>query len=656
MRTIFEEVARSSTSLPYAALAAGPRLRSAAERRGAVAQSSTGDFTVERVQAERVPGADVCLSLPPDATEVLVVTLNDLAPHRNALAAAEAGMWWVDRCMAEVSTAAGAARLVCCVRVKEMNVRRLYLYSSADVGEAVLASVGAGSTAGVRRLRVPNAPFALQMDRMAELWDVQLSPSVTRRIVEVDVRSCLRWRQAEVNQLITSLNAPLRAVRVTTVSLPAIALLRRFYASLRVLHLNRCSAAIFHDAHGLVTYDDEEVEEEETRTDSAPNSAETSGKIPPPPPAPRAPLSVKSRKATKVAAAASKAGKAAKGSAGSFPAPRPRRNKLVLPLPAGATPVLEELHISASLRRALPRWIQQCLYLERLSLSGCCYTNLDALRGLTGLREVTLESCNRLAAFDVFCGFTQLRAISIQHCAMLRSISWLPRLAGALRSLTLHQHSSSSLILPEGAASGGLGIGLDCLQLLDISLPDMIRLTPLVHRAARMLRELTLFNCSSVEDFAALPPLPSLEKVCITHNRHMQNLKWLRGSPLLTELRATQCLHLSSLAGIGSCRKLHVLEVTGAVRLKDINGLESCTALAYVDLSQCRLLTNVSLLGHLKHLHKVLLRGCMQLSKDFEWLSECPALDYLMVPHSSWYVAASERLQQLNRSGSVSLQ
>ncbi|KPI90659.1 hypothetical protein ABL78_0255 [Leptomonas seymouri] len=656
MRHAFEVIAAFSTQLPYAALAASPGLRSAAERRDVVAQSSDFAFTVHHMRAEQARAKDVCLFIAVNTEEVLVVTLRGLARRGRVQAAAEAGMWWVDRCLHDATVTTGAARLMCCLRLKEMHAEKLCLYSSADVGGSAPSAVATGSAAGVQRLRVPNAPFALHIQRMVELRTVQLSPSVSRLIVEVDVRSCLRWSQVEANGFLTSLNSPLRAVRVSTVSLSAVTLLHRFHASLRVLHLCRRSTAVFHDPQGMMMFDDEELEEEETHTSylsySTPSPGAAFGRLPPLlPPAPRPPSPAKTRR---TAASTTTAGIATRGSASSSGhAARRRRNKRAPQLSPGITPVLEELHISASIRRRLPNWLRQCPHLQRLTLSGCRYGNLDALRPAVGLREVTLESCDNFTRFSFFCDFPQLQALHIKSCALLRSIAWLPRLSGPLCSLTLYHLASNPLHSPEEATT--IGVGLDHVQSLSLSIPVMTQLRQLVTHASRTLRDLTLFTCMDVEDFADLPPLPSLEKVCITGNRHMQSFEWLRTSPRLTEVRATQCLQLSSLAGLSGCRQLRVLELAGAQQLQDISDISNCVALMYVDLSHCILMTDVSVLRHLPELNCVLLRNCVQLSRDFGWLAGCPALVDLMVPNATWYDAANERLQQLNRSGSVLL-
>jgi Leucine-rich repeat (LRR) protein len=657
MHTLCEAVIGFTAQVPYAALAASPVLRTAAERRDSGRSGADCAFTVERVPVACACEKGVSLWVPAHAQEVLVVSLHGLARRGSVCEAAKAGMWWVDRCL-QLAEAADAScpTLMCCVRVVEMDVKRLFLYCSATDG----ATMGS-APAGVCSLRAPAHPFALHMQRVVELRALHLSPEVSQLIVEVDVRTCLRWSQAEVNTFLTSLNAPLRAVRVPTVSLAAVSLLRRFHDSLRVLHLCRRTAAVFHDPQSLPMFDDEELEEDASTPPSVPTSAEVlTGKLPPP--ARRAAAPGKGRR-TAAAAAASKpvATATSKGmptataetGRGGNTAVGPRRLKRFLRPPLDVTPVLEELHISSSVRHQLPSWVRRCLHLQRLTLNGCRYEDLSSLCGARGLREITIEGCNHLARFELLCRFPQLRALCVKNCALLGSIAWLPAMSAALRSLTVHHLSAIPLSTTEEATT--IGVGLNHVESISLCIPAMTKLQPLLVHAAQTLRELTLFTCLSVDDFARLPALPSLERLCITGSRHMQSLAWLRRSPRLTEVRATQCTQLTSLAGLDRCPQLRMVEVAGASQLLNINALASCTALVYVDLSQCALLTSVSPLRRLPHLTCVLLRNCVQLSKDFEWVSGCPALVELALPSSGWYNAAIDRLQQLNRRNTVVL-
>lgn len=651
MQFTYREIAAYSVQLPFAALAAGPQLRCAAEWTDAAPQNGERAITVDRVSAQAASAKGLCLSIPSSTEEIVVVTVQGLSNYGTAEEAADTAMWWVDRSLsspppstqASVSDGGEGTRVLCCLRLKEVRGEKVYLYSAADVG------VSAEMSTTVRRLRVPRCPFTLQLSRLVELRTLQVSPSVSRLVTELDVGSCLRWLPAEVHSFLSTLEAPLRGVRVTTVSLSPLALLQRFHASLRVLHLYRRSTAVFHDPMGPFMFEDEELEEEESRSDPTPPGVLT---MPPVKlPARAAPPSQGTRLShLRTRAAAPTSALAPARRTRLPPPPRPRRQVLCLPL--GVVPVLEELHIANSVRRRLPGWVAQCRRLRRISLTECCYKNVDALRNLV-LQEVSLERCNAFAAFDFFCDFPQLRVLAMKHCDQLRSIAWLPRLSGALRSLTLH-HLLPTPLLTESDATA-VGNRLNQVEVLNVSIRDLRKLYPLVCYAASTLRELTLFTCLSLSDFAALPRLPSLEKVSVTGNGHMQNLKWLSYSPLVTVVRATQCTQLTSLEGLEACSQLRVLEVTGAHELQDISAVATCAKLFYLDLSQCFSLASVTVLRHLSCLRCVLLRNCVRLPKNFDWLAGCPAVMEVMLPNGQWFDAASKKLQALNRQNTVVL-
>lgn len=639
-------------SLPRAALAAGPRVRYAAEQREAVVPHSDYALTVERIAVVSAGYKGLCLYTPPAVEEAVVVTVQGLARYGTAEAAAEAGMWWVDRSLKDAS-----GRVVCCLRLKELSAEKLYLYSRPDENTPA-------QPASVRRLRVPSGPFTLHVSRLAELRTLQLSPTVARLVVELDVRSCLRWSQEEVHGTLNAITAPLRGVRVPTVSLPAVTLLRRFHSSLRVLYLFRRTSAVFHDAQGLGAFDDEETEEEETRMESAmlpaaPTAGAAAAKTPaaPPrvaparPPARPATQRGKAPTATSASSSATAATTATTATTANRPTAAARRSRPLPRLPPNVIPVLEELHISNSVRRRLPQWVSRCLNLRRLSIHNCRYDGIAALRHLAALEEVTLESCALFTRFDSLCHFLQLRTLAVKNCGQLRSIAWLPRLSGALVSLTLHHLAPVPLVTAEEAST--VGVGLDCVTTLHLSAPVLRHLRPLLVHAAATLRELTLFTCINADDFAELPALPSLERLLITGNRHMQSFTWLSGSPLLTEVRATQCTQLTSLNGLGTCRQLRMLDLTGAAQLHNITDARNCTALTYVDLSQCLALNDVAALRRLPQLRCVMLRNCMRLPKSFGWLSGCPNLEELVLPSGAWFDAASEALQQLGRWDAV---
>lgn len=644
-RSMWDAVLDCIALPPRTVSAVGPYARRAAEQRASPGNSGAVGIDLERVPCHEARERGVLLYVPMLAEEVLVVTVRPGSVADAARAALELSMWWVDR---SLQAAVPAAGLQCCIRISDLAIERLSLFSSEDSPP----STRSGGTA-VGRLRMPRFPFALQLSRLAELRHVQLSPSVRRCVTELDVRSCLQWHAADVNAMLDSLQSPLRGVRVMSCCVSPRALLNRFFASLRVLHLFRRSGG-YRDANRRsvsASYEDEEYEEEESvQTPSPPptaNSVATSvshGNSPPRHSAPSmTPLPPSTSGAATPVPSAAPAPSA--NSQGARPA-RPRRPRLSPAVAAGA--VLDELFIVNSARRALPRWVESCGRLRYLSLRNCAYESLDVLRNARSLTTVFLEGCDHFARYELFSAVGPLHTMTIRNCAQLRDLSWLPRLSGALR--TLYIHHLSPLPLTTFASAAALGVGLSGLRELHLSVPSLLALRPLVSHAARTLRDLTLFTCINLNNFNELPALPALERVTITGNRHMRNFFWLANSPHVVELRATQCIQLSSLTGLDALSQLRVLDLSGSSQIRTIAPLAECTALEYIDISQCGLLTRVSALEHLPLLQVVFMRNCTSLVRDFRWIEACPLLEEVMVPGHSWIEPAARVLRRLHRT------
>ncbi|CAJ1040409.1 hypothetical protein Q4I32_001356 [Leishmania shawi] len=624
-----------------AMIAAGPGVRCAAERRDGVGASSTLSFTVERVPARYARERDACLAPVAGVREVMVVTCRGAGRKDGAQTALKVGMWWVDRCLSRAAQQAAGetAALFCCIRIVDVVVERLTLYSSEDSPFS-----GAPSPA---HMLMPQHFFVLQLFRLAELRHVQLSPSVRRLVVEVDVRSCLRWSQSDVNALLASLQSPLRAVRVTTCSVSPVKLLNKFHASLRVLYLFRRRAVHRDPTHTRMTVsmEDEEYEDEESNrslsvapaVDAHVTASSASG-------LPAAATGAKLMPLTSMTVTPQSTSAALTTATGTR---RRRPEHLRLSAATTAAPALEELHVTSSSLRSLPRWVESCTQLKHITLRNCAYTRADSLRSARALTTVLLEGCPNFVGFDFIYGLPALLSVTVKNCGLLRDLSWLPRLKGSLRSLCIHHLSSASLTV--FALASFLGTGLSGLEELNLSVPTLHVLRPFVSQAAATLRVLTLFTCINLSGFSDLPALPALEKVVITGNRHMQNFLWLAKSPRMVELRATQCTQLVSLAGIDALHHLRLLDVNGCQNLCSIAPLAKCVFLTYLDVSQCRLLRRVSVLEKLSCLQCVLMRNCTSLAKDFGWVEACPKLVEIMVPGSAWVEPARSALCRFGR-------
>ncbi|TPP55003.1 hypothetical protein CGC20_23355 [Leishmania donovani] len=642
---MFELLLSFSPQPPRAMLAAGPGARCATERRCCVGSSSTLSFTVERVPARYARERGVCLAPAAGVREVMVVTCCAAGRKDGAQAALEVGMWWVDRCLSTAvqQAAGGTAVLFCCMKIVDVAVERLTLYSSEDSPLPASSAIG--------RMRMPRHFFGLQLFRLGELRHVQLSPSVRRLVVEVDVRSCLRWPQSEVNNFLASLQSPLRAVHVATCSVSPVKLLNKFHASLRVLYLFRRTTTVRDptDTRVPVNIEDEEYEEEESNTSpsltpamDAPATAQHASQLPA---AVHGVAQLSPIARTVTPQSTSTTSTTATGA-------RSRRTRrLRLSSAAAAAPVLEELHVTSSARRSLPRWVETCTRLKHITLRNCAYNRVDSLRFARKLTSILLDGCASFVGFDCLCGFPELRSVTVKNCGLLRDLSWVPRLRGSLSYLCIHHLSPASITA--FASASCLGMGLSGLEELNLSIPSLHALRSFVAHSSATLRELTLFTCMSLSGFSDLPALPALEKVVITGNCHMQNFLWLSRSPRVVEVRATQCSQLMSLTGLDALHQLRLLDVNGCQRVRTIAPLAECVSLTYLDVSHCGLLTRVSVLEKLPCLQCVLMRNCTSLVKDFGWIEACPKLVELMVPGPSWVEAARGVLRRLGRRNVV---
>ncbi|GET86146.1 hypothetical protein, unknown function [Leishmania tarentolae] len=630
---------------PRAMIAAGPRVRCATERRSCVGASSSRSFAVERVPARYAREQSICLALAAGVQEVMVVTCCAAGRKDGAQAALEVGMWWVDRCLSTAAqrAAGGTATLFCVMNIAEVAVEQLTLYSIED------SPLSGPSTIG--RMRMPRHLFGLQLFRLGGLRRVQLSPSVRRLVVEVDVRSCLRWPQSEVNNLLTNLQSPLRAARVATCSVSPVKLLNKFHASLRVLYLFRRTSARRdpNDSQVPLNMEDEEYEEEESNPSPSltpamdvPATTQSASQLP------AAVHETAQMAPTTGRVAAQSTSTSSTAAAGT----RSRRTKhLRLSPAAAAAPVLEELYVISSARRSLPRWVETCTGLKHITLRHCAYNRLESLRFARNLRSVVLEGCASLTGFDFLCNLPELRSVTVRGCGLMGDLSWVPRLTGPLTFLCVHQTLPAPITGLVSASSPEMHLSV--LEELNLSLPSPSTLRPFVAHSFSTLRELTLFMCVRMRGFSDLPALPGLEKVAITVNDHMQNFSWLSRSPRVVEVRATQCSQLTSLTGLDALHQLRVLDINGCQRVRTIAPLAECVALTYLDVSHCNLLTRVSVLEKLACLQCVLMNNCASLVKDFRWIEGCPKLMEVMVPGAAWINPAREVLRRIGRHNVV---
>ncbi|KAG5498506.1 hypothetical protein JKF63_02792 [Porcisia hertigi] len=606
-----------SHPLSRALLAASPLARYAAERCGSSKTPCPRGFSVRWISTQVARKEEnLCLAPAEEVTEVMVVSCHSAGRMDSVQAAMEVSMWWVDRCLSTAvrQAAGGTPALFCCMRFSQLAVDRLMLYSTEDSPVSERSSL--------THMRMPQHFFALQFFRLPELRHVQLSPSVRRLIVEVDIRSCLRWSPSDANAFLSSLQSPLRAVHVENLSVSSTRVYKRFHSSLLVLHLFREATASRDPSRkeAAFTPEDEEYEEEEIGPMAPPGTATT---------------------ALPTAATATTDSTAA-GAA------RDQQTKRVrLSAVTAASPALEELRVTGSTRSALPRWVEKCTRLKRVSLSRCDYARLDSLCSAKGLTSFSLDGCRHLKEFDFLCGFPKLQSVALKNCESLRDLSWVTGLSGELRSLLLH--SSSAFSLDPVTLPNASGVRLSGLKVVNLSMQHLVTLRPLMLCVAHTLSELTLFMCLDVNGFSDLPALTALQKVAITCNNHMQNFMWLAKSHGLLELRATQCTQLVSLTGLEAMVHLRILDVTGCSRIQTIAPLAKCVSLEKLDLAQCYKLTRVSVVRGFPRLHTVNVLGCLSLVEDFRWIEDCPRMLCLTVPSQNWLKPAENVIKTLGR-------
>ncbi len=117
---------------------------------------------------------------------------------------------------------------------------------------------------------------------------------------------------------------------------------------------------------------------------------------------------------------------------------------------------------------------------------------------------------------------------------------------------------------------------------------------------------------------------PSLQKLEIQRYRY-EDLTPLGGLSSLQSLKLVDP-RIKSLRGMEHLQALSSLVIVGARRLDDFEALAAATELEELELSQCRLLTDVGMVGAMHRLRRLGLSDCKRL-KSIEPLRHCVGLE-----------------------------
>ena len=148
-----------------------------------------------------------------------------------------------------------------------------------------------------------------------------------------------------------------------------------------------------------------------------------------------------------------------------------------------------------------------------LEAEECMAVDLDALKGLTSLRDITFRSCPALQNVDGIKGLTGLRMLYLFNCTALQNVDALKGLTG-LQTLKI-----------EGCAS---------LRNVDVL------------KGLTSLQGLTLINCSTLQNVDALRGLTGLRYLALIRCHALQNVDVIKGLTGLERLELIGCTELST--------------------------------------------------------------------------------------------------------------
>ena len=261
----------------------------------------------------------------------------------------------------------------------------------------------------------------------------------------------------------------------------------------------------------------------------------------------------------------------------------------LLAAPLVDEPVRNETGIPPE-RAAVPDGAQAGARPERLDLSSRNLTDLSALAGLSGVRELDLRD-NAIADLSPLSGLSGLQVLDLSG----NRIEELWPLAGlpALRRLNLSGNRIADI---------GMLSGLGGLQVLDLSGNRIEELWPLAGLPA--LQRLNLSG-NRIADIGMLSGLGGLQVLDLSGNR-IEELWPLAGLPALQRLNLSgnRITDIAMLSGLGGLQVL----LLDRNRVADAGALSPLTGLANLGLSENRI-EDIGLLGSLGPLRRLDLSG-----------------------------------------------
>jgi hypothetical protein len=161
----------------------------------------------------------------------------------------------------------------------------------------------------------------------------------------------------------------------------------------------------------------------------------------------------------------------------------------------------------------------------------CTDANLDALRGLSGLKNLYLRSCPALQNVDALKGISGLKRLGLRSCTALQDLDALTALTN-LQWLDLHCYTAPQDLDALKA--------LTSLQGLDLSGCTVLRDADALKGLTR-LQYLYLGSCPALQNVDALKSLTGLKRLDLSDCTALQNVDGLKGLTGLSTIFLNGC-------------------------------------------------------------------------------------------------------------------
>lgn len=325
--------------------------------------------------------------------------------------------------------------------------------------------------------------------------------------------------------------------------------------------------------------------------------------------------------------------------------------------------LLRELHadrMSTGRLRCGFSWISQCVSLAYVSFVGCAqldsldsfsalselqfldvsFTSIRCLSALiecTALTELRCNNCSSLNNLSALVHLPRLHTLHIRHLTVRDELHWIARCSGKLRHLDISYLrgvadwaiigllSQLRTLVSDGLV-GMIDLGwlAGCFQLRELSIRDcatadnfyVLARLPVLERVdlsgsgvddlgwlkgcASTLQNLTLSNAEFASDLRPIGHLCRLRRLFLSDNS-TDDIMWITQCAELEELYLINFFNLASLDAIGRLSRLTVLYVTHS-RVSNLAFISGCQRLRRVNLSWSYYLWDISPLGALTEL------------------------------------------------------